>query len=385
MKRICIVTGESVLGGGAKTGVGELCDSIAYTLSRDYDVKVITPDGPGSFAEFVPGTAAWKEGIRKARMFGIDYYLITGEHWEDAATETIAELAPDILHNFAEPGILAALAERPARAIYTIDNAELVEDPEALRTYDAITTVSENYAKQIMESGSSLAEVLGDMPFTGITNGILANVMDPAKGTLITAKFSTADMSGKARCKAAICKAYGLDSEKWLAVMLCRLVEEKGIAEVIQSVPKIKALGGEVLLVGTAMGEYAETLLTLANAGDIVWVRPFPHPSQCLQIVAAGDFYLSPSVTEPCGLMQMTACRYGCVPITTLAGGLADNMTEDIAVIIQDDLSGSVEEAAALYENTEALAAKRKAAMERDFGWETRIAPYIELYEGEDA
>ena len=79
----------------------------------------------------------------------------------------------------------------------------------------------------------------------------------------------------------------------------------------------------------------------------------------------------------------MTACRYGCIPITTLNGGLQDNMDDEIAVIVgEDGVVGAVTKAADLYTQPDALIAKRAACMKKDFSWATRKAEYLEVYNG---
>ena len=84
-------------------------------------------------------------------------------------------------------------------------------------------------------------------------------------------------------------------------------------------------------------------------------------------------------------ILPMTAARYGVIPITTLADGLADNMDSEIAVLVgEDGLAGAISHAAALYADTQSLAAKRLSCMARDFSWKTRKAGYIDLYNVEE-
>ena len=75
MKKLCILSDESVLGGGRATGIAEVVDSLAYSFSQEYDVNVVTIDGPESFANHVPETIQWIPGIRRTRMFQMVHIL----------------------------------------------------------------------------------------------------------------------------------------------------------------------------------------------------------------------------------------------------------------------------------------------------------------------
>lgn len=384
MKKLLILTDESVLAGCARSGVGEVADSLANTMTADYAVSVICPDGDGIFVRMAANLRQYAEGVRTCRLFGVDYYLITRSGWPGKAAEMADALEPDVLHNFAAPELLEGLEKRPARCVYTIDQADFVRDkPEILTAYDAVTTVSENYARELLEVGDTLAETLAGLDFRGITNGILTPVFAPEKGLLVHASYNARDQTGKAACKARLLRNYGIPGDPCLYLMMCRLVRDKGLDDVLEAVHAIRDSGGFTVFVGQGNRTYEERLFALTRADGALWVDKWPSPVQAVPMLAGADFYLSPSVTEPCGLMPMTACRYGAVPIVTLSGGLADNMDREIAVIVDEGgMAGAVARAAELYGDKVALTAKRAACMERDFSWATRKAGYLEVYEG---
>lgn len=364
MKKLCIVSEESLLGGGRKSGIAELSDSLAYTMSREYDVAVVTIYGEGGFAKHVPVTYEWLPGIHRTRMFGIEYYLVAADRWQELAGFAIADARATIVHNLAAPD----LNFTAVRSVYTIDDARLITDPAKLAKYDVITTVSQTYAQNILTDYPQLAAFLQTKPFYGITNGILTEFFDPSVGHLIKAHFTADDLAGKRLCKEALCETYGIPKDRWIAVMLCRMVEDKGVSSVIDEIDHITACGGIVILAGPNLHTSAVSLAS------------FPHPAQCLQLLAGADYFLSPSRYEPCGLMPMTAARYGCVPIVTQVGGLCDNFCDENAIIVTDTLSKAVEQAATIfYEGDTKLI---KGAMSSDFSWDTRKKPYLDIYEG---
>lgn len=384
MKNLLILTDESVLAGCARSGVGEVADSLANAMTDTYRVYEVCPDGQSNFADLAANLRQYAAGVRACRLFGVDYYLIDRALWPDRALALVEELESDILHSFAVPELLEGLEKRPARCVYTIDQADFVRGkPEALAAYDAVTTVSEAYARELLEGGDALAETLAGLDFRGITNGILTPVFAPEKGLLVSAKYSARDQTGKAACKARLLKTYGIPGDPAVYLMMCRLVRDKGLDDVLEAVHAIRDSGGFTVFVGRGDRAYEERLSALTRADGALWVDKWPSPVQAIPMLAGADFYLSPSITEPCGLMPMTACRYGAVPIVTLSGGLADNMDESIAIVVDEGgMAGAVARAAALYADKAALTAKRAACMERNFSWATRKAGYLEVYEG---
>lgn len=384
MQSLLILTDESILGGCAKSGVGEVADSLANAMTDSCRVCVVCPDGQSNFADLAANLRQYAAGVRTCRLFGVDYYLVDRALWPDRALALVDELAPDVLHSFAAPELLEGLEKRPARCVYTIDQADFVRDkPETLTAYDAVTTVSEAYARELLEAGDALAETLAGLDFRGITNGILTPVFAPEKGLLVPASYNARDQTGKAACKARLLRNYGIPGDPCLYLMMCRLVRDKGLDDVLEAVHAIRDSGGFTVFVGQGDRTYEERLSALTRADGALWVNKWPSPVQAVPMLAGADFYLSPSITEPCGLMPMTACRYGAVPIVTLIGGLADNMDREIAVIVDEGgMAGAVARAAALYADKAALTAKRAACMERDFSWATRKAGYLEVYEG---
>lgn len=386
MKKICILTEESILGGSAKTGVGELCDSLAYSLNSSYEVSLVTTRGyRNRFVELMPETTEWIEHVYTSRMGGTDYYLIEAEQWENLLPVVIDKIQPDILHSFTDPNLIKLLHYHPKKLIYTIDNGNLIKNPNILYEYDIITTISNGYATELLQAGNELSDVLQKKTFLGLTPGILTEFFNPAIGHFIPFSFSINDLTGKEKCKKQVCNTYNLSPDKWLAVMTARLVKEKGIQQVINALPKLKELNGELILIGMAYDEIYQQLDELAKNKEIIWIRHFPDITQCLQILSAGDFYLTPSLMEPCGLMPMTASRYGCIPIATQTGGLCDNMNKDNAILIKNNnLELALLEASFLYKDKDALQKKQKVAMQYDFSWETRKIQYIKMYEGEE-
>lgn len=383
MRKLVMVTHESVFSGWVKTGMAEMVDSLANALGRDYAVTIICYDGNGTFARTASNLRTVEPGVRTCRFSSVDYILVRSEVWEEKVPALVERLAPDILHNFAEPELLRQLNVRPPKTVYTIDSAEQIySKQDYLTAYDSVTTVSENYAKELLEAADDLSEVLSALDFHGLTNGILTPLFAPEKGILIPAKYTADDQSGKQACKQRLLQTYGISGNPYICLMMCRLVKDKGIDEVLAAASTIRDSGGMLVVVGKGDSIYERQLANLRKSDGVIYVGRWASPIQAAPLAAGADFYICPSITEPCGLMPMTASRYGAIPIVTQAGGLADNFNDENAVVIgQNGVVDAITRAAEIYADTDALTAKRKVCMEQDFSWATRKTGYIELYE----
>lgn len=381
MKKLLILTDESVLAGCAKSGIAEVADSLANVMVNHYNVSVVCPDGGGFFVRAAADLHKYSEGVRTCRIFGVNYYLVS--KLSNKTTSLIDELKPDILHNFAAPEILKDITHRPQRCVYTIDQADLVRGKEDfLKDYDVITTVSQNYAKELLDADDALSETLRGMEFRGITNGILTPVFSPEKGLFVPNKYTAEDQSGKALCKRHMMTTYGIQGNPYICLMMCRLVRDKGIDDVLDVIHNIRDSGGFTVFVGKGEKQYEDKLRLLTYGDGAIWIDKWPSPIQAIPMLAAADFYLSPSISEPCGLMPMTSARFGAIPIATINGGLADNMDDEIAIIVgEDGMAGAISRAAELYSDKTALVDKRSECMNRDFSWNTRKSEYLEVYE----
>lgn len=374
MKKLVICSNESIVGGKFSTGVGEVSDSLGISLVNDYEVTVVCPDGNGTIARLAGELVGVIDGVRGCVIMGTRFLLCENNA---AKVQAIELTAPDILLNFGDINLIDQLHTRPSRVVCALDEVKDIDDKiTALSAYDAIVTVSKSYAEQLLSRGDALAELLKTKDFHGITNGVLDNIFSPNRGIMLPAKYSVDDVSGKALCKKRLCELYGLPYDRFIAVYIGRLIDVKGIDTVIDNIKSIYANGGYTVVIGNGDAEPMDRLGLMKRSDGVLWLHDRVAPTNMIPILAGADYLLYPSKNEACGLMPMTACLYGTIPVTTLNGGLADNMNEDIAIII-DNMDGAAERMGALY--TDGLAEKRKAAMGADFGWSTRKQGYIEV------
>jgi len=192
----------------------------------------------------------------------------------------------------------------------------------AMVTADAVTTVSPTYAAQLRESAyaAGLDSVVRSIQwkFSGVLNGIDMVSYDPECDPNLPARYTAAEPEGKTLCKAALQQELGLAQEEGTPVlsMVTRLVGHKGVDLVCQALDGIMATGCQLVVLGSGDGGYENFFRHAQNRypGRLcAWIGYNEGLSR--RIYAGSDLFLMPSKSEPCGLSQMIAMRYGAVPI----------------------------------------------------------------------
>lgn len=253
---------------------------------------------------------------------------------------------------------------------------------------DAITTVSPTYAREITTPpfGCGLDGFFRKWGCRGILNGIDVDAWDPARDPSIAARFTVADLSGKAACRAALEREVGLPPGGLLLGVVSRLTEQKGLDLVVALVDQLAALDARLVVLGSGDHELEARLAEMASAApDRVALRVRFDEALAHRIFAGVDALLMPSRFEPCGLAQMQAMRYGTLPIVNPVGGLYDTVTDGadgfhMRAATAAGLSEAVARAAALKRDRARWSRAVTTAMARDWSWEQPAARYLELY-----
>jgi starch synthase len=264
---------------------------------------------------------------------------------------------------------------------------------------DKVSTVSQRYATEIQttEGGFGLDGILRSRAadLVGIVNGLDYEEWDPSIDRRITATFDADDLAGKAKCKAALQKEYGLPVRADIPVvsMVSRLAYQKGIDVLAAALPSILKMDLQFVVLGSGevwanfvYGDLANRFPGKANA-FIGFNEDRAH-----RVYAGSDLFLMPSRYEPCGLGQLSAKRYGALPIVRRTGGLA----ETVASYRQDDGDGdgfSFDDLTPLaiantvgwavstwYDRPDHFAAMRDRAMRDRLTWELSAKKYADLY-----
>ncbi|MDR2525951.1 MAG: glycogen synthase GlgA [Oscillospiraceae bacterium] len=262
---------------------------------------------------------------------------------------------------------------------------------------DAVTTVSPTYAEQLLDPWYShgLDSILQRRQYklSGILNGIDTEGYDPAEDAAIAAPFSTENLAGKEINKKELQRLFGLEEapRKPLFGIVSRLVEHKGLRLLKERLGcLLENSEAQLAVLGTGEWQYEEFFRQLAASyPGRVGVKIDFIPALSRQIYAGADLFLMPSKSEPCGLSQMIALRYGCIPIVRETGGLKDSVLDSgtgggngftFAEYDADALLHTMFRAAEGYKNDAGWRQLMLRAMECDNSWGKSANAYIRLY-----
>ncbi len=262
---------------------------------------------------------------------------------------------------------------------------------------DWLSTVSPTYAREILtpEGGHGLDGVLRARRdhLSGILNGIDVDSWNPATDPDLAETFDAATLARRTRNKTELQQESGLDPDVRvpLLAVVSRLVKEKGFDIAAPAIQRWLDRGGQFVLLGTGDPalEHAYAQFELRYPGRAS-VRLRFDARYARRVYAGADALLIPSRYEPCGLAQMIAMRYGCVPVARRTGGLADTVTDagepGGTGLMFDEFNpwalwDALDRALKVYAQPEKWAHLQKNGMGRDFSWSRSGREYVALYE----
>ena len=263
---------------------------------------------------------------------------------------------------------------------------------------DRVTTVSPRYAQEIQtpEFGCGLDGVVQTRAedIKGLLNGIDTAVWNPAVDALLPARYSSANMAGKAVCRTALLKSQSFDVKFTGPVygMVCRLAEQKGIDLLLANADFFLNQNCRLIILGSGEKRYEEALQALAARAPQRIALCAKHDETMSHLIEGGsDFFMMPSLFEPCGLNQMYSQAYGTIPLVSKVGGLADTVTDADADPVNGTgltfpptnagLADGLKRSLLLFADKARLATVQKRGMERDFSWAQAAAAYEQLYQ----
>jgi starch synthase len=376
------------------------------------------PDNARRFAAL--GWAAAELALSSDEKLSVD--VLHAHDWQAGLAIAYAKLRGDrgdrdnrgpacvaTIHSIAYPGgfdrgVLSELALPPGS--YSIHGVEFFGSVSFLKAAlyyaDRITTVSPTYAREIQEDGlgGGFEGLLRarSANVSGILNGVDYREWDPSTGLHIPRRYDAKDLRGKAFAKEALERRLGfpVNPRAPLYGVVSRLVWQKGIDWVVEVLPWLISRGARLAVLGTGDASIATALRVLARRHPDHVAVTLGYDEALSHLMQAGcDGILVPSRTEPCGLTQLYALRYGSPPVVRRTGGLTDTVVDATAtarksrtatgfsfdVPTADGLKGALGRALELYEDTAEFRRIQRAGMRADFGWGAPARRYVELYE----
>jgi starch synthase len=375
------------------------------TGERDYE------DNAARFIFFCKGVA------EALRLLELQADIVHGHDWQAALLPlllrdaerrlaiTLADKTVFTIHNIAYQGLSPAstfaLTNLPEE-LNSIDGLEYYGQINLLKAgilfADRVTTVSPNYAKEIQkpEFGCGMDGVVQTRSedIVGLVNGVDTAIWNPATDPLIPARYSAADLSGKLSCRSALLRECGFAADFAGPIFgtVCRLVEQKGIDLILANRDFFLKEDCRLVVLGAGEKRYEEALRKVREKAPAkVFLHSRLDEGMSHLIEAGSDFFVMPSLFEPCGLNQMYSQVYGTVPIVSRVGGFVDTVVDADAspktgtgimcAPTSKSLAEALQRALRLYANKTRYAAIQARGMARDFGWRRAAAAYERLYQ----
>ena len=270
----------------------------------------------------------------------------------------------------------------------------------AIECADMVSTVSETYAQEIRYPyyAHGLDGILSGYWYklVGITNGVDVSVFDPSTDKALVQNYSIRDFAaGKAANKAAMQRELGLPERPEVPVlaMITRLASHKGIDLLCYIARRLLGMDVQLVILGTGEQRFENFFRGLAaEYPDKVSAQLRFDLNLANRIYAGADVYLMPSKSEPCGLSQMNAMRYGTVPVVNATGGLKDTVppvdsstNTGLGYTFQsyngDDFWGAIDRCLGLYwHDQDGWKDLIRRDMSADFSWKKPAEKYMELF-----
>lgn len=269
----------------------------------------------------------------------------------------------------------------------------------AILSADAISTVSEKYRDEIMtrKFGQDLHRILKNRKdrLFGIVNGISYEAFNPKNDKGLYRNFNSNHIEKKKLNKEYVQKKYKLPVNSKIP-MICatsRVTYQKGFDLINKILHKIVAHDLQMIIIGDGDKNYIKEIKKIARKypKKLVWI-PFTGNAKHETLIMAGsDFFLLPSHHEPCGINQLKAMRYGCVPIVRKVGGLQDTVSNYSSITQKGtgfsfstfdtySLYGTIVRALETYNYKDSWNDIVERCMKESNSWEIPAKKYIKLY-----
>ncbi|MGO9073634.1 MAG: glycogen synthase GlgA [Terriglobales bacterium] len=270
----------------------------------------------------------------------------------------------------------------------------------ALVYSDYITTVSKKYSQEIQttEYGFGLEGVLRNRAatVTGILNGVDYDEWSPQTDKFIAAKYSSQDLSGKAKCKQDLLQAFGIknvDTKLPVIGIVSRFAAQKGFDLIAQIMDRLAQEEMIVVVLGSGDKLYEEMFPRINKLFPNKIVAKVAFDNAIAHKIEAGaDMFLMPSRYEPCGLNQIYSLKYGTIPIVRATGGLDDTIDPwdartgkgtgfKFTDYTGEALLATIKQALLAYRDPSSWQTLMRNGMARDFSWGASAREYGKIYD----
>jgi starch synthase len=270
----------------------------------------------------------------------------------------------------------------------------------AIMSADVINTVSEQYREEIMtrKFGQDLHRILKnrDDRLFGIVNGIDYNAYNPKNDPGLFKRFSQGSKESRKENKLYLQKKFGLTPNAKIPIICTtsRVTFQKGFELILSILEPLLRLDIQFIIIGSGDTSYIKELKKFEKKyPHKITVIPSHEMNQKYEtlVYAGSDFFLLPSHHEPCGINQLIAMRYGCIPVVRKVGGLHDTVENfnpakytgtgfTFSHFESYSLYGAIVRALEAYKNEAIFKILVDRALRQSNSWEIPAKKYVSLY-----
>jgi starch synthase len=342
-------------------------------------------------------------GWRPDLLHAHDWHAAPAVAWLALAPDSRHQGIPSVysIHNLSHQG----RSSRDLLSFLGVEAAALPEESSGevnfmargIQHAAAVSTVSPTYAREILTvpGGAGLDGLLcrraGDL--SGIVNGLDTVEWDPVRDRRLPRPFGASTLDARAANKRELQIRSGLPARERapLFAMVSRLERQKGLDITGHALHLLlnTTEDAQIVVLGTGAAEYSAMLRTISDYHRLrmaVFLDVFDNELAHL-IYGGADALLMPSLFEPCGLSQLIAMRYGCVPVVRATGGLADTVMDGLTGFAFEEYSAAafasaLQRALDVYRNEPVRwRSLQERGMAVDSSWERSARDYVDLYE----
>lgn len=310
------------------------------------------------------------------------------------------------IHNLAYQGVFEkkALSRLGLSSSYfNMESLEFYGDVNFMKAgiayADVITTVSPNYAKEILtpEFGCGLEGFLAKHKnkIVGILNGIDISNFSPKTDQALEYNYDSKSYDEKYKNKHSYLKERDIkNTQRPLFIFIGRFTWQKGIDLLVKELDKISTMKLNIAILGNGEKKYSKQIKSISSKHKNINFYFGYDEELSRRMYASADFMLMPSLFEPCGLNQLIAMSYGTIPIVNSVGGLKDSVNS-IDDFDSKNMSGfgisfekkkpkalvkAIKKALELYKDKERLNKINLHNMKCDFSWDRGAKAYATIY-----
>ncbi|MHC1784550.1 MAG: glycogen synthase [Anaerolineaceae bacterium] len=269
--------------------------------------------------------------------------------------------------------------------------------PMGLSAVDRITAVSPHYTSELFTEGfgCGLQTFMETIRFkiSGVLNGIDTHTWNPATDHLIAHPFTKESLAARAGNRQTLIREFQLDPDPTIPLMtfIGRMDIQKGIDLLLEALPGMNDQPWQAIIIGTGSEELEKKCRDLETRyPDRIRAVIRFDSALSHRLYAGADMIIIPSRYEPCGLVQMIAMRYGCVPVASAVGGLVDtiidhpNKEESTGFLftppVASSLKTALSRAITSYSQNTIWKRIQSNGMSKDFSWTTSAREYAQQY-----